>query len=475
MLTTHLFAVGEAGAIFLLIAPGAGPAGTGEAQVAKADDAYATFYNPAGLGFLSGTEVAGMHVNWLPNLADDIYYDFLTYRKEIAGIGSFGAHLIYLNLGEQVQTDAYANELGNFRSNMWAITTTVGSSLNESSSIGIGFKIIQQNLGPGAGAEKKDGSSTDFLFDAGYLKKHSFGNFGIAITNIGPKIWFMDQSQADPAPTNMRLGIFSNIYNDGFNKVNILFDANKLLVSRYQAMDWNSDGDILDKNEAAHDDPWYKAIFTAWLDDWYFGGDYNFDDDKRIGGYEWDDNPSAPNGKIDSGELSPTLVVDYDSDGEYDVKEEFTDYNNNGIYEEGIDDFDLETQDFNGNGVFDPLSDEFYDFNDPNYGSFGDCGPDDSNTPAVNLEDCKEKGSGDGRSFSTELKETVYNMGIEYWYTDNFVLRGGYIYDQEGKITNPTFGAGIRFAQYGFDFGYTAGEQGHPRANTMFFSVNIVL
>ena len=48
----QLWAVGEAGAIFLLIAPGAGPAGTGEAQVAKADDAYASYYNPAGLGFL---------------------------------------------------------------------------------------------------------------------------------------------------------------------------------------------------------------------------------------------------------------------------------------------------------------------------------------------------------------------------------------------------------------------------------------
>ena len=94
----HLFAVGEAGAIFLLIAPGAGPAGTGEAQVAKADDAYASYYNPAGLGFLSGSEAAGMHVNWLPNLADDIYYDFLAYRREIAGIGSLGTHLIFLNL-----------------------------------------------------------------------------------------------------------------------------------------------------------------------------------------------------------------------------------------------------------------------------------------------------------------------------------------------------------------------------------------
>ena len=41
-------------AIFLLISPGAGPQGSGEAQVAKADDAYASYYNPAGLGFLKG-------------------------------------------------------------------------------------------------------------------------------------------------------------------------------------------------------------------------------------------------------------------------------------------------------------------------------------------------------------------------------------------------------------------------------------
>ena len=56
-----------------------------------------------------------------------------------------------------------------------------------------------------------------------------------------------------------------------------------------------------------------------------------------------------------------------------------------------------------------------------------------------------------------------------------FALRAGYIYDDEGDIKNPTFGAGIRLLQYGFDFGYTAGDQGHPRSNTMFFSVNIKL
>ena len=57
----------------------------------------------------------------------------------------------------------------------------------------------------------------------------------------------------------------------------------------------------------------------------------------------------------------------------------------------------------------------------------------------------------------------------------NIEINNVYIYDNEGKVINPTFGAGIRLLQYGFDFGYTAGEQGHPRANTMFFSINMKL
>ena len=87
----------------------------------------------------------------------------------------------------------------------------------------------------------------------------------------------------------------------------------------------------------------------------------------------------------------------------------------------------------------------------------------------------KEKGSGDERSFQNELEEVVYNFGIEYNYTDNFTLRAGFIYDLEGEIKSPTVGAGVKFNNYGFDFGYTSGPSGHPRANTMFFSLSLGL
>ena len=31
------------------------------------------------------------------------------------------------------------------------------------------------------------------------------------------------------------------------------------------------------------------------------------------------------------------------------------------------------------------------------------------------------------------------------------------------------------YNKYGFDFGYTAGDEGHARANTMFFSISMDL
>ena len=91
----------EAGAVFLLISPGARAGGMGEAQVAVANDVYASYWNPAGLAFLQGSELALMHVNWLPNLADDLYYEFLAFRKHFPYLGTLGGHVIYLNLGEQ--------------------------------------------------------------------------------------------------------------------------------------------------------------------------------------------------------------------------------------------------------------------------------------------------------------------------------------------------------------------------------------
>ncbi|MDO9548357.1 MAG: PorV/PorQ family protein, partial [Candidatus Marinimicrobia bacterium] len=245
--STAAFAQSEAGAVWLLINPGARSAGMGEVGAAIADDAYATFYNPAGLGFLTGRELSMTHTNWLPNLANDIYYDFIGYRHFVRNVGMLGGNIILLNLGEQERMDEYANYLGTFASYMLAATGSYGTALSRTSSIGVNVKMIHQHLtDQGAGKEKGKGTSTNFAFDVGYIKRQFLLRdltFGVAIANIGPKIAFIDVAQADPMPTNLKLG-FNYTFGGEYNKVTIAYDVNKLLVASYPDRDIDGDGII---------------------------------------------------------------------------------------------------------------------------------------------------------------------------------------------------------------------------------------
>ena len=78
---------------------------------------------------------------------------------------------------------------------------------------------------------------------------------------------------------------------------------------------------------------------------------------------------------------------------------------------------------------------------------------------------------GQGTKFDYKKAKELYLKADEYGH-EIARLR----YDAlEGDIKNPTMGAGIKFNQYGIDFGYTAGKSGHPRANTMYFSLSMGL
>src|ERR1041385_6463516 len=63
-LPLHAF-TGTEGASFLELPVGARPAAMGQAYSMLAEDAYAPTWNPAGLSFLDGPQVAGMHMLYL--------------------------------------------------------------------------------------------------------------------------------------------------------------------------------------------------------------------------------------------------------------------------------------------------------------------------------------------------------------------------------------------------------------------------
>ena len=93
----------QAAVLMLLIEPGARGWGMGKAFRAIADDATAGFYNPAGLARLNkeNKNLTFMHTNWLPAMAEDMYYDYAGYAQHFEGWGNFAFNLVYFTLGDK--------------------------------------------------------------------------------------------------------------------------------------------------------------------------------------------------------------------------------------------------------------------------------------------------------------------------------------------------------------------------------------
>ncbi len=256
-------------------------------------------------------EITFMHANWLPELASDLYYDYLSYVQHMEGWGTVGANLTFLSLGRNVRTDEYGAIKGEFDSYEMAFAFSYGTRINPSLSTGLSAKIIYSHLADqGAGLEKGKGSGSSFALDAGLLYRTFIRRLtlGAALTNLGPNIAYIDLNQSDPLPRNLAVGLAYRLVDTPFNRLTATFEVNKELV--------------------------------------------------------------------------------------------------------GLDD-----------------------------------------------------------PYSTEIKEAIENMGIEYWYGTYVSLRAGYIYDQVGDIKTATFGAGLQYGLFRFDFAYIPSSKDLALANTMRFSM----
>ncbi len=225
---------------FLLISPDSRAGGMGEANVAIADNAAAMFWNPAGLGFQRGMDFNFTHANWLPAFNADLFYDNLTMKRYFPGYGTFGLGVTYLNLGETEIRTAQNVAAGVIKSYEFAITGSYGVRLSQTFAVGTSVRFIRSALtNVGAGNEQGAGIGTSISFDLALLWKPQFQGYlsdrfslGLNISNIGPKMTYIDEAQADPLPTNLKVGFAYKVLNDKFNSLTFAADFNKLLVNR---------------------------------------------------------------------------------------------------------------------------------------------------------------------------------------------------------------------------------------------------
>lgn len=251
--------VGGAGVIFLKIEPDSRSAGMGNAGVALADNASAMFWNPAGLGFQTGTEAGITHSNWLPEFSSDLFYEYLVAKHHMPKLGTFGAHLTFLNLGSHEGRDHNNISTGVFRSYDLAVGASYGRKLAETFSMGTSLRFIYSNLAPGQTVDfepTRAGVSTAVDLAALYRSRpFALGSVpttlsvGFNLANMGPKIKYSDSSEkADPIPTNLRFGTALTFDFDEYNSLNFVLDFNKDLI------DVDSSGSA----------PFYEAIFSSW-------------------------------------------------------------------------------------------------------------------------------------------------------------------------------------------------------------------
>lgn len=245
---------------FLQIEPDSRAAGMGMTGVAIADNAYAVFWNPAGLGGQTGTEVSFTHAPWLPALGADLSYEYLAGKYSLGSAGTIGGHLTYFNLGQQDATDELGNTLGEFKSYELSTGLSYGVQVTPNLQVGTGARLVYSNLTGGAIVEEATTSAgVSFGADLGViyrgpelgLGRSTRPSFAFSLANVGPGISYTENSEfSDAIPTTLRFGTALKTELDDFNRITLALDLNKVLVSR-------------DSSGQGYD-PVFKALFSSW-------------------------------------------------------------------------------------------------------------------------------------------------------------------------------------------------------------------
>ena len=276
--TPHsLMAQGESAVPFLLIAPNARADGMGEAGAAISDDGSASFWNPAGLAFQKGSEVSITHSNWLPQFQlSDLFYEYFSYKNHIQSIGgTVSASIVYLNLGEFVETDEFGNQLSTFKAYETAVTGGYATKVFNDLGLGFNLRYIHSSLANfDVQRQGKKGIASTISFDIAALWKPTnlnlgFGDIedrlsvGVDLSNLGPKLTYIQANQADPLPTNLRLAFAVKLVKSQFNNITGIVDFNRLLVRRYPLIKDTTTGITI---QEASVDNLPKSLFSAWGD-----------------------------------------------------------------------------------------------------------------------------------------------------------------------------------------------------------------
>ena len=220
------------------IAPDARSAGMGDVGVATDPDVVSQYWNPAKYPFtISRAGVALNYTPWLRELVNDMDLAYLAGYYRIGDYSAVSASLRYFSLGEVfLGTSDDAMTINPYE---MSLDVAYSLMLSEKFSIGAAVRWIYSDLTYDYTSDTAPGSAFAADLACYYQNYINIGQrecqlgLGLNISNIGSKISFGGDNNAEFIPTNMRLGASLMIPIDEYNRFTIAADANKLLVPTY--------------------------------------------------------------------------------------------------------------------------------------------------------------------------------------------------------------------------------------------------
>ncbi|MDR4987271.1 MAG: type IX secretion system outer membrane channel protein PorV [Bacteroidales bacterium] len=346
---------------FLMIAPDARAGALGDAGVSSSPDINSMHWNPAKYAFME--QEMGFALNytpWLRSLVPDINLSYLSGFRRLDDLQTIAFSLKYFTLGDVNFTDEVGTPMGTVRPNEFALDLAYARRLGDHISGAIAARFIYSDLTQGqlegsqAGVSLAADVAVYYRRELNWEGTPTLFSAGAHISNMGNKITYTDDINADFIPINLRFGPSLTFDLDNFNQLSVMVDFNKLLVPTPPIYARDSLGNVMQ------------------------------DDDGFVIA-----KGRNPNRSVVSGML----------------------------------------------------------------GSFSDA-------PG---------------GFREELNEFTISAGVEYWYDQQFAIRGGYFYEHESKGNRKYFtvGLGLKYNVFGLDFAYVIPvAQRSPLENVLRFSLS---
>ena len=194
----------QEGALFLLLPVGAQGVGLGRAMTALPSEEGA-FWNPAGLAEQSERRAMVYRGEQLAGDATAINV-LLPWQP----VGTFGLSYLLLDVGTQDLRDEFGNVLGSISVRNHVGIASFATSFFDRVHTGVNMKLVQFRVTCRGQCPDLETTSTAYAVDAG-VQLEPFTTIplrvGWMLAHAGTDFQILNQDQADPLPTRMRLAV----------------------------------------------------------------------------------------------------------------------------------------------------------------------------------------------------------------------------------------------------------------------------